>query len=46
MHWDSKTYPYIATAIVKGKWNLSEYQSELGFILNSNRVDLSARGTC
>lgn len=28
-HFNSYHYPYIATAIVKGKWNLSEYQREL-----------------
>ena len=46
MHWDSKTFPYIATAIVKGKWNLSEYKQELGMILSSYKIDLGARGTC
>ena len=29
MHFDSEYYPYIATAIVKGKWNTSEYEKEL-----------------
>ena len=28
-HFDSSVYPYIATAVVKGKWNVSEYQQEL-----------------
>tara|TARA_R110002020_G_scaffold25138_2_gene81922 strand:+ start:1875 stop:2546 length:672 start_codon:yes stop_codon:yes gene_type:complete len=28
-HWDSYTYPYIATAVVKGKWNTKEYSKEL-----------------
>lgn len=28
-HYDSFIYPYIATAIVKGKWNNLEYSSEL-----------------
>jgi len=46
MHWDSKTFPYVATAIVKGKWNLAEYKRELGMILSSYKVDLSVRGTC
>lgn len=46
MHWDSKTFPYIATAIVKGKWNLSEYKQELGMILNNHKIDLGERGTC
>jgi hypothetical protein len=32
-HYDSKIYPYIATAIVKGKWNFKEYEKELSEIL-------------
>jgi hypothetical protein len=28
-HWDSYTYPYVATAVVKGKWNIKEYSKEL-----------------
>lgn len=28
-HYDSSIWPYIATAIVKGKWNFSEYPVEL-----------------
>jgi len=28
-HYDSSVYPYVATAIVKGKWNLFEYPLEL-----------------
>lgn len=28
-HYDSKVFPYIATAINKGKWNMSEYSKEL-----------------
>jgi len=28
-HYDSKVYPYIATAITKGQWNMQEYSSEL-----------------
>lgn len=32
-HWDSNIYPYVATAVVKGKWNLNEYSHELNTIL-------------
>jgi hypothetical protein len=32
-HWDNNIYPYIATAVVKGKWNTSEYKLELENIL-------------
>ena len=28
-HYDSIVYPYIATAINKGKWNYSEYETEM-----------------
>ncbi len=28
-HYDSTIYPYIATAVVKGKWNYKEYREEL-----------------
>lgn len=43
-HYDSNVYPYIATALVKGKWNLSEYNKELGFILNENNINIEKRG--
>lgn len=44
-HFDSNVYPYIATALVRGKWNLGEYQKELGEILNENNIDIKKRGT-
>jgi len=28
-HYDSNIYPYVATAIVKGEWNVQEYKNEL-----------------
>ena len=43
-HWDSKSYPYIATAIVKGKWNISEYP-ELSQLLSEYGIDPTIRGT-
>lgn len=43
-HYDSTVYPYIATAIVKGKWNLSEYPKELGNILIKNKINVDKRG--
>jgi hypothetical protein len=45
-HYDTNVYPYIATALVKGKWIMSEYQNELSLILNENNIDLNKRGTC
>ena len=44
-HWDSKVYPYIATAVVKGKWNTKEYPSEIPEIAKEYNVDYKARGT-
>lgn len=35
-HYDSNIYPYIATAVVKGKWNTKEYPVELNKILSGN----------
>tara|TARA_Y100000592_G_scaffold78259_1_gene123011 strand:- start:8481 stop:9179 length:699 start_codon:yes stop_codon:yes gene_type:complete len=32
LHWDSTVFPYIATAVVKGKWNQREYSKEIGDI--------------
>ena len=43
-HYDSDAYPYVATAIVKGKWNISDYGTELGEILLENNVNISIRG--
>jgi hypothetical protein len=43
-HYDSNVYPYIATALVRGKWNLKEYKNELGFILNENKINSNERG--
>ena len=44
-HWDSSVYPYIATAIVKGKWNISEYKNELLPLLEENNINIENRGT-
>lgn len=35
-HYDSSVYPYIATAVVKGKWNYKEYEKELVTIFKEN----------
>lgn len=42
-HWDSKVYPYIATAVVKGRWNIREYPNELGNLFQEYNIDLSKR---
>lgn len=43
-HWDSVGYPFIATAIVKGKWNYSEYPKELDDLADRYGIDFSERG--
>ena len=44
-HWDSKVYQYVATAIVKGKWNYSEYESELSIMHKEYKIDKNIRGS-
>lgn len=44
-HWDSNVYPYIATALVKGKWILSEYKNELSSLLDEYNINVNIRGT-
>ena len=43
-HHDSNVYPYIATAVVKGKWNMSEYPVSLFRILYQYKIDVLKRG--
>lgn len=43
-HWDNDIYPYVATAIVKGKWNMGEYDEVLKPLLKQYNVDVSKRG--
>ena len=44
-HYDSIVFPYIATAINKGKWNYSEYKKELDVLSDEYNINLSDRGT-
>ena len=43
-HYDSFVFPYIATAINKGKWNLTEYQTELNPIFEEYNINPFDRG--
>ena len=43
-HYDSNVYPYIATALVRGKWNINEYPNELGNILKNYNIEINKRG--
>ncbi len=44
VHYDSHVFPYIATALVKGKWNLSEYENELMPLLLKFNINYKKRG--
>jgi hypothetical protein len=43
-HYDSPVFPYIATAINKGKWNYSEYQTELDSLFKEYNINPFERG--
>ena len=43
-HFDSEIFPHTASALVKGKWNLSEYYPEIYPLLNSHNIQINTRG--
>jgi hypothetical protein len=43
-HWNSEVFPYIATAIVKGRWNCAEYNLELNQMFETYDIDKGKRG--
>lgn len=43
-HHNSLVYPYISTAIVKKKWNYSEYPKELDELFQEFKIDPKIRG--
>lgn len=43
-HFDSLSYPYVATAIVKGKWNTKEYSDVLNPIFVDYSINREERG--
>ena len=43
-HYDSKVFPHICTALVKGKWNLGEYKEELTPLLTQYNINTDERG--
>ncbi len=43
-HYDSLVFPYVATAINKGKWNLVEYQKELNPMFEEYNINPFERG--
>lgn len=44
-HYDNIVFPHIATAIVKGKWNVSEYPKLLTSLLKKYNINPQIRGT-
>ena len=44
-HWDSIVWPYIATAVFKGKWCTNEYPEELNKMFSEYNIDPKIRGT-
>ena len=43
-HFESEVYPYVATGVVKGKWNVSEYPTVMDKIFADYNIDSSIRG--
>ena len=43
-HFNTKIFPYIATALVKGKWNYEEYPKELEKMFEKYKIDNNIRG--
>tara|TARA_R100001509_G_scaffold155303_1_gene117664 strand:- start:495 stop:1208 length:714 start_codon:yes stop_codon:yes gene_type:complete len=43
-HWDSIIYPYIATAVVKGKWDYQSYPEVLNKLMIEYEIDPNKRG--
>ncbi len=39
-HYDSSVYPYICTAVIKGKWNFNEYKKELFEIFYNRKFNV------
>lgn len=42
-HYDSKIFPYIASALIKGRWNMSEYVNELSKLIKDYKIDITKR---
>lgn len=39
-HYDSSIYPYVCTAVIKGKWNFKEYKKELFEIFYNKKFNI------
>ncbi len=43
-HYDSKMYPYVCTAINRGKWNIDQYPSVMKEMFSKYSIDPTVRG--
>ena len=43
-HYDSLIFPHVATALVKGRWNLKEYEEELLPLIKKYNINVEERG--
>jgi hypothetical protein len=43
-HYNSLIYPYIAVAVLRGKWNFTEYGDKLEVLLTKYNIDKNKRG--
>ncbi len=43
-HYDSKIYPYVCTAINRGKWNVDQYPEVMASLFKKYSVDPAVRG--
>lgn len=43
-HYDSSVFPYVATGIIKGKWNTYEYSEQLHTMFTKYNIDKNIRG--
>ena len=39
-HYDSSVFPYVCTAVIKGKWNFKEYKKELYEIFYNKKFNI------
>lgn len=43
-HHESSIFPYVSTALVKGRWNFREYKNILSSLLEKHNIDIYKRG--
>ncbi len=44
-HFDSKVFPYVATALVRGAWNFSEYPKEMTEFFSEFNINKQKRNS-